>query len=54
MPVSAVVPKFFPQPAGQATMAVNADVREPKSPVFATAVASVVMLGLMWVVLLWR
>tara|TARA_R110002110_G_scaffold326055_1_gene537939 strand:+ start:512 stop:2191 length:1680 start_codon:yes stop_codon:yes gene_type:complete len=54
MPPSAVDPQFFPLPAGQAATAVSTDVRKPRSPAFAAAVASVAVLGLMWVVLLWR
>lgn len=54
MPASAVDPQFFPQPEGQAATAVSTDVGQPRSPAFAAVVASVVVLGLMWVVLLWR
>lgn len=54
MPASAVDPKFFPQPAGQTPTAASTGGREPRSPKSAAAVASVVVLGLMWVVLLWR
>jgi hypothetical protein len=54
MPASAVDPQFFPQPTGQTTTAVSTDAREPRSPKFAVAIVSAVVLGLMWVVLLWR
>lgn len=54
MPESAVDPQPLAPPAGSSTSTTTASTRRPLAPAFLVGVASVGILGALWVVLLWR